>query len=67
MSQTQVIQFLKKNKRKWFTSRAIAENLKASQNRITENLRKLLKFKFVKRKLIMRKPYKRLVPVYSLI
>ncbi len=53
MGQQEVYDFLKKNKRKWFTSREISISLKLSIGSVTMSLKKLrnsksLKFKMSK-------------------
>ncbi|MBU0756856.1 MAG: winged helix-turn-helix domain-containing protein [Nanoarchaeota archaeon] len=51
MGQQEVYDFLKKNKKDWFTSKDIAERLDVSIGSVTNNLKKLrksgsVKFKF---------------------
>ncbi len=41
MGQQEVYNFLKKNKGKWYTSKGIADNLKASLGSVTTCLKKL--------------------------
>jgi Mn-dependent DtxR family transcriptional regulator len=41
MGQQEVYEFLKKNKRKWFTSKEIAKGLNVSLGSVTNNLKKL--------------------------
>lgn len=41
MGQAEVFEFLKKNKNKWFTSRQIADKLKASYGSVSTSLTKL--------------------------
>ena len=55
MGQQEVYDFLRNNPDKWFTSKQIAENMKASYGSVTNNLAKLRKtssiiFKISKRR-----------------
>jgi len=55
MGQQEVFNFLKNNRNGWFTSRQIADNLKASYGSVSVSLMKLRKseqIKFKKNKLI---------------
>jgi len=55
MGQQEVYDFLKKNKRKWFTSKEIAEGLLVSIGSVTNNLKKLRKTNSIKHKLLNNK------------
>jgi predicted transcriptional regulator len=50
MGQQEVYDFLKKNKRKWFTSKSISDDLGLSIGSVTNNLKKLRKTNSVKSK-----------------
>jgi predicted transcriptional regulator len=50
MGQFDVYEFLKKNKKTWFTSKDIAKVLKVNQGSAQNALRKLLKGKFIRRR-----------------
>ncbi|MBD3310220.1 HTH domain-containing protein [Candidatus Woesearchaeota archaeon] len=47
MGQQEVYDFLKKNKRKWFTSREISAELKISVGSVTNSLKKLRQTKTI--------------------
>ena len=47
MSQSQVLEFLKRNQGKWFTSSQIAKGLNIHPNSITANLSKLRKTRWI--------------------
>ncbi|MBN2422564.1 HTH domain-containing protein [Candidatus Woesearchaeota archaeon] len=57
MGQQEVYDFLKNNKRKWFTSKDIARGLKVSIGSVTNNLKKLRKSTSVKFKFSNNKYY----------
>lgn len=50
MSQRDVQEFLEKNKGKWFTARQISERLGISNGSCTENIRRLIKSRLIKRR-----------------
>jgi Mn-dependent DtxR family transcriptional regulator len=52
MGQQEVYDFLKKHKRKWFTSKEIAKGLSVSIGSVTNNLKKLRKTNSIKHKLV---------------
>lgn len=47
MGQQEVYDFVKKNPRKWFTSREISDSLKISIGSVTSSLKKLRKSKLI--------------------
>jgi len=52
MAQSEVIKILQKDKRKWFTTKELANELKQRKPLITRNLNAMLKYKEVKKKQI---------------
>jgi predicted transcriptional regulator len=53
MSQSSVLELLRKNKNKWFTSDEISKYLKIQRGSVTTNLNKLLKNKEVIKKILI--------------
>jgi len=56
MSQKNVLNYLKKNKGKWFTTKEIAPKVKIGINSCTKNLSRLMKSGLIRRKNNLKKP-----------
>lgn len=52
MGQAEVLEFLKKNRPNWFTTRQISENTGVNQNTVNMNLRRLITWHEVQRKIV---------------
>ena len=50
ISQSEVLEFLEKNKRKWFTSRQISKELGISIGSCTNNIFRLIKHQLIRRR-----------------
>ncbi len=50
ISQREVLEFLEKHKREWFTSRQISEKIRIGNDSCTNNITKLVRHKLIKRR-----------------